>query len=841
MASCVIPHLYHVVPGGIYRRQAGGSYNPHAYEHIQEISDHTFHRESGWAHAGLLSLDVPHMPKRFRNSVIFGSIHGCSLKQNVLKPNGSSYTASRGDDFLTSADKNVRPINLKWGPNGDIYLIDWHDQNPCHQAAADAWDYERGRVYRIQLKGRPAKKAENLGQLSRAELVTRAITATDPWERRTALRLFAGRDDPFHVRGLPLDANLAVVMLLRHHDGHGVQEGSLSALTGFLARAAEGRPAARAFIARGLGEYVGGNPAAVLAWLVEEARRTADAAVRRELASAAVRLADKQDVSALVHGLMARKEDAADPLIPHLTWLAYEKVVAKNAEPELAWLAKNVEGNPFVADRIVPKVMRRLAADHLDACLKFAADLPAAAREPALGGLAVALGDKSVSPPVSWAALRDKFPGDPLLDPLAVAFRDPSIGQRTEALLRDSHQPTADRVEAVRRYARLRGEAARDMLGHLIANDRAEAVRVEAARQLVVVSDPDMGSAVLRIWDSYPKPLRAELVTTLAGRKEWARALLAAVKAGTVDRADLTDNHISRMQALKDQQVNDLVATAWGRSRPTPKELEATIDKMRGELATGSGSFGKGKVVFAAQCQKCHQFDGAGANVGPALDGAGRDIEYILANVIDPNRVIGAPYFQRIVTLQDGRVEQGILAEEDDQSITLKVENGVLKKFARTDLDGPVKVVEKSLMPEGLTYGMSVQDFRDLTVYLMASPYPGSVGVGEKVVPVPVGGLVPLPPGDGKPLTLTLTLKVTAGAPLTTSLAVGSGDPFTVSVDGKVVGEGKGAGQRPDAERVPLTLAAGDHTVTLTLKWSGRTAGVYVRLLDPDRKLTGTR
>ena len=42
---------------------------------------------------------------------------------------------------------------MKWGPAGDIYLIDWHDQNPCHQTNPDDWDYERGRIYRIQLKG----------------------------------------------------------------------------------------------------------------------------------------------------------------------------------------------------------------------------------------------------------------------------------------------------------------------------------------------------------------------------------------------------------------------------------------------------------------------------------------------------------------------------------------------------------------------------------------------------------------------------------------------------------------------------------------------------------------
>ena len=101
--------------------------DPYAYGQINEISDHTFHKKSGWAHAGLLSLDVPHMPEKYRNSVIFGSIHGCSVKQNILKPNGSTFVGSEGDDFLVSGDKNFRPINIRWGPNGDIYLIQEKD------------------------------------------------------------------------------------------------------------------------------------------------------------------------------------------------------------------------------------------------------------------------------------------------------------------------------------------------------------------------------------------------------------------------------------------------------------------------------------------------------------------------------------------------------------------------------------------------------------------------------------------------------------------------------------------------------------------------------------------
>ena len=150
ICACVIPHLYHMVPGGIYIKQGGKpSHNPYAYGAIKEICDHTFHKESGWAHAGLLCLDAPHMPKEYQNSVIFGSIHGCSIKQNILKPNGSTFTASRGDDFLVSGDKNFRPIQMRWAPDGSILVSDWHDQNPCHQTNPDDWDYEHGRIYRI--------------------------------------------------------------------------------------------------------------------------------------------------------------------------------------------------------------------------------------------------------------------------------------------------------------------------------------------------------------------------------------------------------------------------------------------------------------------------------------------------------------------------------------------------------------------------------------------------------------------------------------------------------------------------------------------------------------------
>src|SRR5262249_13630471 len=130
--------------------------------------------------------------------------------------------------------------------------------------------------------------------------------------------------------------------------------------------------------------------------------------------------------------------------------------------------------------------------------------------------------------------------------------------------------------------------------------------------------------------------------------------------------------------------------------------------------------------------------EGAGHDVGPILDGAARDIEYLLVNILDPNRVIGQPYFIHTVERKDGRVETGLLAAEDDSSVTLKNENDAIKVILKKDIK-QLSVQSKSLMPEGLSKNMSVRDFRDLIRYLMASPFLTEVSVAgpfsEKKVP----------------------------------------------------------------------------------------------------------
>jgi putative membrane-bound dehydrogenase-like protein len=866
LACCVIPHLYHIVPGGIYKRQAGASFNPYAYSYLNEICDHTFHKESGWAHAGLISLDVPHMPEKYRNSVIFGSIHGCSIKQNILKPNGSTFTATRGDDFLVSGDKNVRPINMRWGPNGDIYLIDWHDQNPCHQAAADSWDYERGRVYRIQLKGTKTKKAEDLGKKATPDLL-KLVCDRDPYIYRTVLRLLSedgrradlvrrkGQADPVRIDYTAPNAPVRYVSLLTaigRYDDDQLDDAAVSAGIYDVAISQEVVTAmSDPLFVRFTSQTRHASDNCIIALSIF-AKNGRSAPIRRELASAAIRLADKHDVTPLLRALMAHKEDAKDPVIPQLVWLAYEKVISKTEgatppiDKELAWLAEQSPDNIFVRDHIVPKVMRRLVAtgqpDDLKHCIRFVATLKDTnSREKALDGLAIALAGQTVHAPEGWIELQAavRKDGDPRLVPLvnklAVSFRDPAAIKRAVDIAANTGLTAGPRAEAVRQLGLLRDPGTLTLLLNILRKDENAAVRAEAARAVAAFGDPKVPTELLAGWKDYPKDLRPDVVNTLATRKEWAKALLAAMAAGKVDRAAVTDNTILRIQAFNDPELNKLIEKAWGRTRPTPADLAATIDKTRASLHDAPASFARGRFVFEATCAKCHKFDGKGADVGPPLDGAARDIEYILVNVIDPNRVIGAPYFLRTARLLDGTVQQGVLAEEDDKTITLKQENGVLRKIPKADLDGPVLVVEKSLMPEGLGYNMTPQDFRDLVRYLMANPFLADVSVNGAKVSVGAPGRVVLPDTKGGPAVVEA--EVTAPDEVRATLLVGASADYEVRLDGKPIGTGKGTGKTvdPDQAGFEVVLPKGTHKVAVVAKSGGGV--VYARLTDPDRKL----
>jgi putative heme-binding domain-containing protein len=171
------------------------------------------------------------------------------------------------------------------------------------------------------------------------------------------------------------------------------------------------------------------------------------------------------------------------------------------------------------------------------------------------------------------------------------------------------------------------------------------------------------------------------------------------------------------MRAFNDRRINEEIERVWGKYRPTPQDLEKLIAEMQKQIKEKPGDAPKGKLVFQKNCSQCHKFDGKGHDVGPALDGADRSVDYILVNVLDPNRVIGQPYYQKVVLLKNGQVKTGLLHGEDDSTLTLKREQAALEVIHKKEID-EAKTVEKSLMPEGLDKNITPEEFRHLVEYL---------------------------------------------------------------------------------------------------------------------------
>ena len=571
VTACVIPHAHHIVPGGIYIRQAGSSFNQYAYGYLHEISDHLHHQESGWAHAGAMVLEGDDVPEPYRGSLLMGSIHGCSIKRDVLRRNGSTFIASHAPDFLTSGDKNFRPINLRWGPDGSIYVIDWHDQNPCHQAQADSWDMTHGRIYKIQRTANRNSSHVDLSKSSSRELV-QLLRSNRPWWHRTALRLLRERHDASiaaDLRTLLLDIDEATRLRALW---------ALASIGGFGADMAEelmhdASPWLRAWAVRLLGEK-GLSSSRTVQLLTDLAHSETAPEVRSQIASSAQRLIAPQTVG-LLHHLMLHREDAGDPNIPLLIWLAYEPHVVLQRDELLEWLGQHASGNSLVTNEIVPRTLRRLVAigqsADLAACVTFLGKLdgPASKRK-AMEALVQAASGGEVKAPATWPKVYEALQRD--ADPavqsqalrLAVIFGDGAAARQAISLASDTGAPLQQRIDAVRDLMIARPPAACSVLVRLALQDPELQLRREACRALSVFDDARVPGQMISHWAGNATEMRSEIVNLLASRKQWAGELLAALTRRRISRADISENVILRVRAFRDPRLDALDRSRLG-------------------------------------------------------------------------------------------------------------------------------------------------------------------------------------------------------------------------------------------------------------------------------------
>lgn len=209
-------------------------------------------------------------------------------------------------------------------------------------------------------------------------------------------------------------------------------------------------------------------------------------------------------------------------------------------------------------------------------------------------------------------------------------------------------------------------------------------------------------------WDGRTPALRAQILETLLADEAWTLALLKRPEAKACDAAT---------RARLAQHPKKAVAQAAALAFQGSATRAAVLEKFRPALQL-AGDAARGKVVFAQACMSCHKLDGVGLELGPDLRSvAQHDAEKLFNSILDPSAIIEPGFMAYHATLHNGEQLYGVIATETSASLTFKLAGNLTKSVLRSEIAN-LKSTGASLMPDGLEAVLTPQSLADLIAYL---------------------------------------------------------------------------------------------------------------------------
>ena len=220
-------------------------------------------------------------------------------------------------------------------------------------------------------------------------------------------------------------------------------------------------------------------------------------------------------------------------------------------------------------------------------------------------------------------------------------------------------------------------------------------------------------------------------VDTLAFTNDPAasKAMLSLAEAGSPVREPATWWLLNRMSndwadyglrpALKAAGIYDPESIALRPAvvPPAPPNLpDLSIDEIAG--LTGDAAHGK---TLVTSCQMCHTVAGAGAEVGPSLDGWGRgkSASIVATAIVRPSAEIAHGYDATELKTKDGLTIQGILLKEGDPLMMRSM--GGITQIIPADRVATRRRMPVSLMMSAAQLGLTPQDVADVIAYLRSN------------------------------------------------------------------------------------------------------------------------
>ncbi|SHM74797.1 putative membrane-bound dehydrogenase domain-containing protein [Cyclobacterium lianum] len=703
----------------------GALTNPYAFGHLPNMS--LTGENKRFTHA-VMMYEADLLPPKYRGMMMALNPLHHYIQLTELEASGSSFENTDTDLLLETGDRWFRPVDIKTGPDGAVYIADWYDSRLSHVDPRDTWHKSSGRIYRIKPKGQPTQSDSfDLTNANFSELAT-WLQHPNKWYRQQALRQFADRRSPGALPELYAlfeseNAQHALEALWAIHLSGGF-EGD------FVEKALQhADPFVQLWSIRLLGDR-GSIPTEIFPIFMEVVAESFFPEMISQIASTAKRLPADQALPVL-DGLLQLDLDPDDPDIGLLIWWALESKVDKNLPEVLAWWDKPATWqNPVSRKYLAARMMKRLVMDaRYDAAWEVLKKSPGRSFDELLvNGFYEGMAGRDLTD-IPKKLLAEISLKEELSEPLIMEMRAGDLTRLPDALnwLRDENQPLKKRMELVAILGEMRPANAPPVLFELIRSGNSPgALKQAAIHELKKFDDPNIGKTMASIYpairaDDY---VREAAIRLFSSRSIWAEAFFHEITdTRVIHKTDVPNHLISNFYALQSDSITDQMIKIWPESAPLePTEINERINHWKEVVAKGSGNALAGKGIFVSSCGACHRMGATGGEVGPDLTGYERtNLDYWLLHTIDPNAAIREGYETMEITLLDGRKITGKLLHDEAGVKYIVPPMGGKGEHVPDDDIRDIQVSKKSTMPERIFDKLSEKDVRDLLAFILNS------------------------------------------------------------------------------------------------------------------------
>lgn len=454
----------------------------------------------------------------------------------------------------------------------------------------------------------------------------------------------------------------------------------------------------------------------------------------------------------MMNDLMKSSAKDFDPLLQFEIWMCLERGLDYDPEETIAGGQLSVAAECQPLSHILShKAMRRLCdtrkAENLDLAISFCDKISAheILLAHALSGLVKGQESGVIKPTKDISASLAQWRAHSNADvrkhgqTLAVLWGDEAALQETITALRDTTKPEKDRVALLQSIAKVKSDTVKKALLLLLTENTSPALSVAVIRAAADFGTDDFIAPLLTVAQtsaSHADPQARGLlynaaVEALCSRTPWMHTLLDAIGEGKVSATGFPAPVRRALATSQDTATRNHAAKVLGAWQDSSDDVKVLIAKKKQACLTGEPDLANGKLLFTATCMVCHEFHGGGQKVGPDLIGSGRsNLDAILANVIDPNQIIGNGYENFTLSTKDGRTLAGRVVEDTPSHVKLLGAGGAAQIVPR-DQVATLTNTKQSLMPMGFG-NLPDTAFRDLIWYVLAPPEEGPLTKEKK-------------------------------------------------------------------------------------------------------------